>query len=87
MNKSILVAKNIHKKFVKCSFDVHILQGVDFLLNEKESVALLGASGSGKSTLLHLLGMLDRPTSGDLFLEGKMSQKYLPICKQSSDVI
>lgn len=71
MSKSILIAKNIHKKFIKRSFAVHVLQGIDLSLHEKESVALLGASGSGKSTLLHILGLLDRPTSGQLFLEGE----------------
>jgi lipoprotein-releasing system ATP-binding protein len=48
-----------------------VLRGIDFALDRGEFTALIGPSGSGKSTLLHLLGLLDRPTSGRIFLQGQ----------------
>jgi lipoprotein-releasing system ATP-binding protein len=51
--------------------EVEVLHGIDLELRRSEFVALIGPSGSGKSTLLNIIGLLDRPTSGRLFIEGK----------------
>jgi lipoprotein-releasing system ATP-binding protein len=51
--------------------EVEVLHGIDIELTRGEFVALIGPSGSGKSTLLNIIGLLDRPTSGRLFIEGR----------------
>ncbi|MFM8632060.1 MAG: ATP-binding cassette domain-containing protein, partial [Betaproteobacteria bacterium] len=51
--------------------EVVALPGVDLMLSRGETVAVVGASGAGKSTLLHILGGLERPTSGEVWLEGQ----------------
>ena len=51
--------------------ELRILDGVNLQVAGGEAVAIIGASGAGKSTLLHMLGLLDRPTSGDVLLEGQ----------------
>ena len=50
--------------------ELRVLQGVDLRVQAGEAISVTGASGAGKSTLLHLLGALDRPTSGEVFVDG-----------------
>jgi lipoprotein-releasing system ATP-binding protein len=51
--------------------EVEVLHDIDLVLHRGEFVALIGPSGSGKSTLLNIIGLLDRPTAGRLFIEGQ----------------
>jgi lipoprotein-releasing system ATP-binding protein len=59
------------KDYPTRSGPLHVLRGITFTLEPGESLAVMGPSGSGKSTLLHILGTLDRPTSGSVRLDGK----------------
>jgi lipoprotein-releasing system ATP-binding protein len=61
----MLIAKGIHKSYGS----LEVLKGVDLEISKGEVVSIVGASGAGKSTLLHLLGTLDRPDRGELFLQ------------------
>jgi lipoprotein-releasing system ATP-binding protein len=63
----MLQAKGIHKNYG----ELQVLKGVDLELQKGEIVSIAGPSGSGKSTLLHILGTLDRPSSGDIFISGQ----------------
>lgn len=55
--------------------EIEVLHGIDMQINRGEFVALVGPSGSGKSTLLNMLGLLDTPTSGELFLMGQATRQ------------
>lgn len=67
----ILRVENLTKIYGKDSTKVVALDNVSFSVKKGEFVAIVGASGSGKSTLLHLIGGIDRPTSGKVFVDGK----------------
>lgn len=67
----VLSCRGLSKTFENGPQPVNVLRDVDFDLNRGEQVAIVGASGSGKSTLLHLLGGLDRPSTGEVMLQGR----------------
>lgn len=66
----ILRVENLTKIYGQGAREVRALDGVSFSVSKGEFVAIVGASGSGKSTLLHMLGGVDRPTSGKVFVNG-----------------
>ena len=72
----ILKVENLTKVYGKGEAKVTALDNVSFTVNKGEFVAIVGASGSGKSTLLHLIGGVDRPTSGTVYIDGKDIYKF-----------
>ena len=67
----ILRVESLRKTYGKGENVVHAVDDVSFSVEKGEFIAIVGASGSGKSTLLHLLGGVDRPTSGKVYIDGK----------------
>jgi len=67
--------QKVSKTFVLGEDVVHAVDNVDLTIKQKEYVSILGTSGSGKSTLMYLIGLLDRPTSGKILLDGKNVSK------------
>lgn len=71
LKKEFISVQNLFKSFGNGIKRVDVLKGIDLNFNRGEAAAIVGASGVGKTTLLHILGTLERPTSGKVFYEGK----------------
>jgi len=67
--KKVIETQKLSRVFKNGEIEVHALTDIDMVIREGEFVAIMGASGSGKSTLLHIIGCLDRPTSGEYRLD------------------
>jgi len=67
----LLKLSNIEKVYRMDGISIKALDGISLMIREGEFVAITGASGSGKSTLMHIIGCLDTPTNGEVFLEGQ----------------
>lgn len=82
----ILKVENLNKIYGKGENEVKAVNNISFSVEKGEFVAIVGASGSGKSTLLHLLGGVDRPTSGRVFIDGqdiyKLNDEQLAIFRR-----
>jgi len=71
---ALIELKDITKTYILGSEPVHALKGVSLSIEEGEYVAIMGTSGSGKSTMMHILGCLDRPTTGQYLLDNREVQ-------------
>jgi putative ABC transport system ATP-binding protein len=78
----ILITRNLKKSYMQGKIPVHALQGVDITIKRSELVSIVGPSGSGKSTLLSIIGMLERPTEGEVYIDNievtKAKKKEIP---------
>jgi lipoprotein-releasing system ATP-binding protein len=68
---SLIEVRDLHKTYLDTGAEIQVLRGLDLDLAEGERLAIVGESGVGKSTLLHILGTLDKPTSGRILYRGK----------------
>jgi lipoprotein-releasing system ATP-binding protein len=66
----VLSCSRLAMSYTDAGTTLHVLRGIDLSIEKGEQIAVMGASGSGKSTLLHLLGGLDTPTSGEIYIDG-----------------
>jgi lipoprotein-releasing system ATP-binding protein len=71
MSSAVLEAREVQKSFTQGPVTLEVLQGVMLSVEAAERIAIVGASGSGKTTLLQILGGLDRPTTGHVFVDGQ----------------
>jgi lipoprotein-releasing system ATP-binding protein len=77
MNKEVLLrCTGVTKTYRKDGGNVEVLRGVDLVVNEGETLAILGSSGAGKSTLLHVLGTLEPPTNGEVLYYGQNVARF-----------
>jgi lipoprotein-releasing system ATP-binding protein len=84
-----ITAKNLSKSYKKKALpDIKVLKNIDFEIISGQKIALIGPSGSGKSTLIHILGLMDRPTSGKIYIDGvdcfAGDDKYLCVMRKKN---
>lgn len=73
---TLIKVENLKKDYINEDVATTVLRGVSFEIKTGEFVAIMGPSGSGKSTLMHILGFLDRPTSGEYFFDGRTTNNF-----------
>ena len=66
----VIKVENLKKKYLLGNVELEVLRGIDLTVKRGDSLSIMGPSGSGKSTLLHIMGCLDKPTSGMLYIDG-----------------
>ena len=71
MTESVLECRKVTREFREGDSTLHVLRGVDIAIRPAERVAIIGASGSGKTTLLQIMGGLDEPTGGEVYVHGE----------------
>ncbi|MBD3224534.1 MAG: ATP-binding cassette domain-containing protein [Caldithrix sp.] len=76
MTQPIIEVKNVYKNYVNGPQKVEVIKGITLTVQDGEVIVIMGPSGVGKSTLLHMMGALDLPTSGDIFIAGHNILKY-----------
>ncbi len=74
----VLETRDVTKTYVLESIEVNALRGVDVRIHRGEMVSIMGPSGSGKSTLMHIVGLLDRPSTGQVILDGEDVSEMSP---------
>ncbi|MCE3012476.1 MAG: ABC transporter ATP-binding protein [Proteobacteria bacterium] len=83
---SFIEARQLRKSYASADHEVEILKGINLGIEKGEFISLMGPSGAGKSTLLQLLGALDRPSAGEIIIDGKdlsrMSDKELTLFRR-----
>lgn len=73
---NLIKINNLHKQFASAEVITKVLHNLNFTIDSGEFVAIMGPSGSGKSTLMHILGFLDKPTSGEYYFKGENITKF-----------
>ncbi|MDD3065353.1 MAG: ABC transporter ATP-binding protein, partial [Endomicrobiaceae bacterium] len=88
--KMKITAKNLIKNYTKKNApEVNVLKGINLEIPSGTKASLTGPSGAGKSTLIHILGLMDKPTSGEIFIDGEKINNYgnLRLSKMRKDYI